>query len=1509
MKIHQPTQPASAAQMPSRQTRRAAKFAPGSALKIRIGGRVMMLVWRKRARTALLLGRLLFRSMRQLALASISGAMVLASTPSFALTTLGTIVPPLPSGASVASGRVAMSTTANVMTINQSTPQAIVNWNSFNIDSGYKVKFVQPDATSSILNRVSSGTLSSIQGQLEANGKVWLINPAGIMIGSGATINVAGFVASTLQVSDSDFLANRLKFTSGAGAGVVANDGAIATSEGGHVYLVGARVDNRGSINVNAIDPIALASGKAILAAGDTVTLTLADATLPGIKVDVTGVSGSVNNIGQIVSKAGSIGLAAAFVNNTGTLDVNQISSRDGRVFLQASNTATIGAGSAISVGAGGELLATGTVRVDGATLDLPGGTLSAAGPVFVNNATLSNLAGSVPSLVTFSGSNRLNSNISLGNVSIVPGALMSGSGKLTARNLNWSGGTIAGTSTDPSYDVFNLTMSGVPTLDGRTLNLLPGGVSTASTATLYFKNSGVLNNAGMLTVSDQTQLGYFNSPQAGNSVINNSGTIISTNTAGGVSRGYYRNYLGGARDDLNGIVFNNSGVINVLDGELHVTGGGTHTGAFNVSANGFGKRSALLFGIYNYDVLSTRNENFEAGASFSQSSLNGGVADVVLSITNNNTTNLNTDITLKNAALYAGTVQGSGKLTVTDFAWSGGTIAGRNIDPSYDITSLTLNGAETLRGRTLNLMRGGISSAFGATLSMQNQAVLNNAGTLTLSNGTKIQQGGSSGISSDINGNGVVNNSGTIIAQSQSSLFGGDIAFSDVNPFLFGTYAPITNTIGGGGSGSLNSGVVTFNNTGKVDVKSGVLNLAGTENVINRGQIHIDSGATLATSADLNNARGAQLSGSGAIALNQHTLFNDGVVAPGTSTVSGTLTINGNYTQGATGELIAKVAGTSAGQHDQLNVAGTTRLDGGLTVASLNGYVPASGGAFNLIEGAFSSSTLGKFSRLSLPSYLSVGYGLFEGAAVRLSYVGSGTTFFSNASGDLDWANATNWSGNYIPVALSDVLIDTGFTVQHAFGADSIRSLTIAAKNGLTISGGSLAVSGVSTIGGTLTVGAAGAATLSGGATGSGLLAVDGGAVRLGAATTIGNLGMTGGTLSGPANLTVTNSFRQSGGALQFAGATVNAQQASGDILVSELTATSANLVASAGAINQSAGTLTLDALTTQSARGTTLANNANRLTNVSASNSGTGDIVLASAGPLVLGSISNTGGAVAVSAAGAISQTGAIVSRALTTSSVGGTMLDGANQIGSFSANNTGSGMISLVNTTRPNALTLLAISNAGGGIDIDNTGAIITSGALNAAQGKMTITAHSPITVNSSLSARDGITLNALPSTLGTDTVSINGTLTTAAGNIAISSGTDTTISAISTLQVAPGSAILLTAVNGGVDLLAGSTFIGAVPTISQSLIRQPSSPVASPSLPASNPSVDTINSLERSVTTFKTFTDNSMLLASLDADTADGGITPGIKRTDLVDADSSTAKSGTDKSARSLPVCGK
>ena len=123
-----------------------------------------------------------------------------------------------PTGATVVAGKAEVSGTGKTLSVTN-TPGTITNWQGFSIAPDELTRFIQQSSTSAVLNRVVGQDPSSLLGRLQSNGRVFLINPNGIVFGVGSRIDVGGLVASTLDLGDADFLAGRLRFAGPASAG------------------------------------------------------------------------------------------------------------------------------------------------------------------------------------------------------------------------------------------------------------------------------------------------------------------------------------------------------------------------------------------------------------------------------------------------------------------------------------------------------------------------------------------------------------------------------------------------------------------------------------------------------------------------------------------------------------------------------------------------------------------------------------------------------------------------------------------------------------------------------------------------------------------------------------------------------------------------------------------------------------------------------------------------------------------------------------------------------------------------------------------------------------------------------------------------------------------------------------------------------------------------------------------------------------------------------------------
>jgi filamentous hemagglutinin family protein len=222
----------------------------------------------------------------------------------------------LPKGGQVAQGAVQFSQSAQQLQITQSSDRAAVNWQSFDIGAAAKVNVVQPSAQAVLLNRVGGTAPSQIFGQLQANGKVILVNPNGMVFGQDGSVSAAAFTASTLNISDADFMAGNERYTRDGATGAIVNRGLIQAAPGGYVALLGASVSNEGQI----VAP----QGNVYMAAADAVTLPARAVAMPmgssgRIRLELTpaSINAAVANQkgGTIVTEGGQVYLQAAALN------------------------------------------------------------------------------------------------------------------------------------------------------------------------------------------------------------------------------------------------------------------------------------------------------------------------------------------------------------------------------------------------------------------------------------------------------------------------------------------------------------------------------------------------------------------------------------------------------------------------------------------------------------------------------------------------------------------------------------------------------------------------------------------------------------------------------------------------------------------------------------------------------------------------------------------------------------------------------------------------------------------------------------------------------------------------------------------------------------------------------------------------------------------------------------------------------------------------------------------
>ncbi|MDX2164310.1 MAG: filamentous hemagglutinin N-terminal domain-containing protein, partial [Gammaproteobacteria bacterium] len=540
-----------------------------------------------------------------------------------------------PEGGSVAQGSATISQSGAQTTINQSSQNAVINWNSFNTASHEAVQFNQPNASSVALNRITNGLPTQFAGSLNANGQVWILNPAGVLFTNTARVDVAGLVATTHGILDSNFMSGNYRFdlVPGSEYASIINNGLISAKDSGIVALVAPHVANNGLIQANL--------GKVSLSSGAAYTLDMYGDSLINFGSNAPIQNGTVSNAGNIIANGGKVYMTANYasgvldnmISMSGTVQaksvgVNQkgeivlyggdyqakkmsgvtkvsgklkVSSDDKSIggFIETSGGyVEIAPAAEIDAGMGGTWLldpwnitvvaGSGLVNNGGATGFVPSGTNSQIGANLINaqlgagtNVILdTNSVGgdvgniTISSPVTWSTAAVLTL---IANNNIAVNAALNGS--TTGFVSLQAGGSITGAgvisaNTLTTSSVTGLSLTGLNTAANfNATNTTSGNIAYTHTGALNI--TGITQNVGNLTISNTGAI-----TQSG--PISVSGTSSFTAGAGAITLNDPANNLVGA------VTFSNTGANNVsiVNNPNLILGASTIGGSFSASTN-----------------------------------------------------------------------------------------------------------------------------------------------------------------------------------------------------------------------------------------------------------------------------------------------------------------------------------------------------------------------------------------------------------------------------------------------------------------------------------------------------------------------------------------------------------------------------------------------------------------------------------------------------------------------------------------------------------------------------------------------------------------------------------------------------------------------------------------------------------------------------------------------------------------------------------------------------------
>ncbi|MDR7333856.1 filamentous hemagglutinin N-terminal domain-containing protein [Roseateles asaccharophilus] len=1229
----------------------------------------------------------------------------------------------LPQGAQVVQGQVQLSTPQpGHGLIQQGSDKAIINWQSFSIAANESLRIQQPGASSVLLNRVVGGDPSLILGQMQSNGRVFLVNPRGIVFGRGSQVDVGGLVASTLDLSDSAFLAGNYRFSAGPGAGGLQADGSITATDG-TVALLAPKLDVGGSIQARRVGLVAAGSVTVDVEGDGLVLFNLRTDDDRDVALKFSG--HMLANGGSVELRAQArAGAAGQVLNMDGVVQARGLRQQGGRIVIDGGTAGdTLVAGTLDAVGEqGGHVTVLGgrVGLLDAARLDASGrlgGGLIEVGGGFEGQGTAHNAA----STWIAAGARLQADAVERGDgglVSVWADQRTDVYGRISARGgrLGGNGGYVE----TSGKRQLNMPTGGVDVsaplgragqwlLDPANLTIKSAADANVTTATPFQPSAdGAVLDVATLNAALAAGTGVVVKTATGVGTAGEAGDILVEAAIVGSAGSLTLESVGGISFSGAGAINAGAGALNVLlkaeggittgaittggtatlDGKGAISLGATTSGALSVTttaANTIGQTGAL-------DIAGSASFTTGTGAiTLNHASnrlrgtvnLSGGTA----AVTNGGTQGL----TLGSVATGNLTaITGGGNLNLGGGNVTGVLIASSNdgnITQASGAGGLTVTGAATLNAGIGSVALDGFSSA--------GLGITSTAGAISLG---AVTVTGAGTLNATTAGSGAITQTGGSISVGGAATLGtanGAITLDDFNSagltatstagairLGFGTIAGVLNATASGSAGITQAagGLIVTGNAG-INAGTGAITLNDAANDW-RGTVALTGGTTAITSTasgttvltlgalntgnlTASTAGGALTLGHGTVGtLTANSVNGDIVQVGGTSlTAGGAVTLNA----GSGGVTLSDLTSGTLGITSTAGVIslGDLSVTGTLTATTAStGAITQTGGSI----GATGAATLGTDSgAITLGNFSSAGLtATSTGGAIRL---GAGTI-----AGAL---NATTAGGAAITQAANGLIVTGSAGINAGTGAITLNDAANDWRGTVTLTGGATAIT--STASGTTVL------TLGAGTVGALTASTAGGDITQATGTTLTAHGLA--TLhAGSGNITL-GSFNSDG-----------------------LTATS-----TAGAIRLGTGTIAgaLTATTAGSA-GITQAAGGLVVTGNAGINADSGAITLSDAANDWRGTVALAGGTTAITSTGSsasVLMLDALNTGNLTASTLQGTLTLGHGNVDTLTAT-TGNGDIAQAGgtLTASGAATLHAGS---GGITLGN----FNSGALSA------------------------------------------------------------------------------------------------------------------------------------------------------------------------------------------------
>jgi len=1014
-----------------------------------------------------------------------------------------------PVGGTVVNGHATFATIGNTLTVTN-TPGTIINWQNFSINANEITNFAQQSAASSVLNRVTSANPSNILGSLQSNGRVFLVNPNGIVFGAGSTVDVGGLVATTLKLSNADFLAGNQHYSSTSSAQNISNSGNISAHDGGQIYLIAPNVENNGIITAP--------NGEILLAAGNSVDLV--STTNPNLRVNITAPAGNVTNVGQLVASAGSLGLFGTIVQSTGVVNADSAVLQGGKIVFKSSQTTLI----------------SGTVSANGTT----GGTIEALGPqVGVMDGAVVSANGTQGGGTVLIGGDAHGANPNVPDAqqayvaptaSISANALQNGNGGKVVvwsdiatqyyGNISAQGGIASGnggwveTSGKQTLDFSGMVNTSAPMGTVGTLLLDPTDItivhaaagtgtnmSCAGGGSCTTPSGGPFTNTSLSTASTLND-GTINAQLALNSVtisatndiVLNSGAVI---TWGAGNRSLtFLSSAGSISDSATSITNSGTGSLNMTAyATLGVYGTitSTNAGAINLTTTG---PSGWIREVGPAGTIITNGILTTVNSSTSGTYLNNGGLNQIATL---NATDVGyvdiqngSALTLANIAAgggasisnsggitITGTISGlsgsaisliesSGSITesgaglinttgtLTTSSATGQTLIGANSVGTFNATNGSSNGSIQFTNTSSPLVITGISNAYGGGgfgfITVTNTGSIDITGTIATTGGNGVNLTENAGAITE-SGAGLINTSGGMLTTSS----------------MTGTSLTGANTVASfSASNNGASGNIDLTNTAAtLTITNGIINPVGNIIVNNSGAISV---------TNLINAGTGSVSLAGTGVTNSSTIEGGGGVSinAGTGVLSNTGTITNLGTSSPinlTANTITLSAGSVSAASGPVNLATFTNSLStaslpftGLSTIVTTGILGLSAGSGGInVNSPLTSTSLATSSTIAGYSLTSTngtitetGAGAITGVSLTTSSVGGTTLTGANTISSF---NATNSGGGAINLINSGPLLTITGISQSGGGVVSVTNTGSLSTSGLITSDGNVSL------------------------------------------------------------------------------------------------------------------------------------------------------------------------------------------------------------------------------------------------------------------------------------------------------------------------------------------------------------------------------------------------------------------------------------------------------------------